>query len=166
MKTIEILLQGEAIPDIQVVVIEAKQAKAHHVIAKAAEHRKGPVEGEFFVFIEDEEAPLDPDCVLPEPSHGHPLRLHVHRCRAIAVAVTFNGETVNHRFGPGTTVETVKKWAALKGFHMTPQDAAEHALQISGTTTRPEPDTHIGTLAAAGECALRFDLVPLKRVEG
>ena len=113
MKIIEILLQGEAIPDIQVVVIEAEQAKAHHVIAKAAEHRKSPVEGEFFVFIEDEELPLDPDCVLPEPGHGHPLRLHVHRCRAIAVAVTFNGETVDHRFGPGTTVETVKKWAAL-----------------------------------------------------
>jgi hypothetical protein len=167
MKTIEILLQGEAIPDIQLVVLDIEGAKARDVAAKAAEHRKGPpAEGDFFVFIEDAESPLDPDSALPEANQGHPLRLHVHRCRAIEVAVTFNGETVEHRFGPGTTVETVKKWAAIKGFHMTPQDAAEHVLQISGTTTRPEPDTHIGALVTAGNCTLRFDLVPLKRVEG
>ena len=167
MKTIEILLQGEAIPDIQVVVVEAEHANARHVLAKAAEHRKHPIaDGEFFVFLEDAEAPLDLDHRLPKTDEGRPHRLHVHRCRAVAVAVTFNGETVDHRFGPGTTVETVKKWGAIRKFGMTPQDAAEHVLQLSGTTTRPEPDTHIGSLVSAGNCALRFDLVPLKRVEG
>ena len=167
MKAIEILLQGEEIPDIQVVVIDAEHVNARHVLAKAGEHRTHPIaEGEFLVFMEDADAPLDLDLPLPRTEEGKPHRLHVHRCRAVAVAVTFNGETVEHRFGPGTTVETVKKWAATSKFGMTPQDAAEHVLQLSGTTTRPEPDTHIGSLAAAGSCALRFDLVPLKRVEG
>ena len=66
----------------------------------------------------------------------------------------------------GTTVETVKRWAAIKGFGMTPADAAEHVLQLAGSTIRPEPDTHIGSLVSGSACQLRFDLVPLKRVEG
>lgn len=167
MKVIEILLQGEAIPDIQVIVVEGEDPHGRHVLAKAAEHRKAPImDGEFLVFVEDVDEPLDLDCALPKTDEGKPLRLHVHRCRSVAVSVTFNGETAEHRFGPGTTVETVKKWAAIKRFGMTPSDAAEHVLQLTGSATRPEPDTHIGSLVTAGNCAVRFDLVPLKRVEG
>jgi hypothetical protein len=167
VEVIEILLQGEAIPDIQVIVVEGESVHGRHVLAKAAEHRTAPItDGEFLVFVEDVDKPLDLDGALPKTDEGKPLRLHVHRCRSVAVAVTFNGETVEHRLGPGTTVETVKKWAAIKRFGMTPSDAAEHVLQLAGSSTHPEPDTHIGSLVTGGNCAVRFDLVPLKRVEG
>ena len=166
MKTIEVLLQGEGIPDIQIIVLEEEAARTEHVLAQAAKHRKGGITGEFLVFAEDEDEPLPAGRPLSRAPDGNPHRLHVHRCRAIAVSVTFNGETVGHRFGPGKTVESVKKWAATTKFGMTPQDAAEHVLQISGTTVRPEPDTHIGALVTAETCAVKFDLVPLKRVEG
>jgi hypothetical protein len=165
VKIIEILLQGEGVPDIQVVRLGHDKTVAD-LLAAAAAHRKEVLEGDFLVFVEDDEEPLAPGAALPEGAHGQPARLHVHRCRQVEVAVTFNGVTKEHRFGPGTTVATVKKWAAIKAFGMTPADAAEHVLQLAGTTDRPEPDTHIGALVRCPHCLLRFDLVPHKRVEG
>ena len=165
MKSTEILLQGEGIPDIQFVKL-GRDKCASDLLAVAAEHRKADFEGEFHVFAEDADEPLALDSPLPASEHGEPLRLHVNRCRSVEVAVTFNGETKEHRFGPGKTVGSVKKWAAIKTFGMTPEDAAEHVLQLAGTTDRPEPDAHIGSLVTNPHCGLQFDLVPLKRVEG
>ena len=165
MKDTEILLQGEGIPDIQFVRL-GRDKGVSELLAAAAAHRKGEFDGEFHVFGEDAEQPLALDDPVPASEHGEPLRLHVHRCRSVEVAVTFNGVTKGHRFGPGKTVGSVKKWAAIRAFGMTPDDAAEHVLQLSGTTDRPEPDTHIGSLVTCPHCRLEFDLVPLKRVEG
>lgn len=165
MKSTEILLQGEHIPDIQVVDLgDGKDVK--DVLAAAAKHRGGETEGEFHVFTEGSDEPLGHADKLPERDDSQPVRLHVHRCRRIAVAVTFNGVTEEHSFGPGTPIAAVKKWAAIAAFGMDPGDAAEHVLQLAGTTDRPEPDTHIGTLVTCPDCRLVFDLVPLKRVEG
>jgi hypothetical protein len=165
VKDIEILLQGEGIPDIQVVRLGHGKS-VMDLLAAAATLRKAGFDGEFLVFVEDAEEPLAAHDALPAGKHGQPARLHVHRCRLVEVAVTFNGVTKEHRFGPGTTVAAVKKWTAIKAFGMTPGDAAEHVLQLAGTADRPEPDTHIGTLVACPDCRVRFDLVPLKRVEG
>ena len=166
MNSIEILLQGEGIPDIQLVKLEEGKF-VRDILVLAHQQRKGqPVAGEFLVFAEDEEEPLDPDSSTPEARPGEPLRLHVHRCHKIETLVTFNGETKEHHFSPSTTIEVVKRWAAIKAFHLTPADAAEHVLQITGTTTRPDPDTHIGSLVSGTHCKIGFNLVPHKRVEG
>jgi hypothetical protein len=165
MKSIDVLLQGEAIRDIEAIVVESGAA-VRHLLHEAARLRRHHAEGEFFVFAEGQDEPLDHDKPIPGCEPGRPLRMHVHRCRSIATFITFNGQTKEHPFGPATTVAAVKGWAAIKAFHMTPGDAAEHVLQLSGTSTRPEPDTHIGALVSGKECQVRFDLVPSKRVEG
>ena len=165
MKKTEILLQGEHIPDIQVVEL-GRGKGVKDVLAAAVKHRGCEAEGEYHVFTEEGDEPLGNDDKLPEHDDGQPVRLHVHRCRRIEVAVTFNGVTKDHSFGPGTPIAAVKKWAAIGAFGMDPGDAAEHVLQLAGTTDRPEPDTHIGTLVTCPDCRLAFDLVPLKRVEG
>lgn len=165
MKSIEILLQGEQIPDIHVVDLGPGKG-VKDVLAAAAKHRGGEAEGEFHVFTEDSGEPLEEGEKLPEREDGQPVRVHVHRCRRVDVAVMFNGVTQEHSFGPGTPVAAVKKWAAIAAFGMDPGDAAEHVLQHAGTADRPEPDTHIGTLVTCPDCRLGFDLVPLKRVEG
>jgi hypothetical protein len=165
MKHIEILLQGEAIPDILVVRLE-RDKLVKDLLAAAAEHRTVECLGEFQVFTEDGKEPLAPESPLPAAEHGHPIRMHVHRCNQVEAIVTFNGVKKEHQFGPGATVATVKQWAAIKAFSMTPADAAEHVLQLAGTSERPEPDTHIGTLTKYPDCRVKFDLVPLKRVEG
>ena len=164
MKT-EILLQGEHIPDIEIIKLDQNDG-AEAVLAAAAKHRSCEVEGDFHVFLEDQDEVLHPDSRLPEGKEGQPIRLHVHRCHRVEVTVTFNGVTKEHEFGPGKTIASVKKWATSKAFEMDPGDAAEHVLQLAGTTDRPEPDTHIGSLATCPDCRLDFDLVPLKRVEG
>ena len=80
--------------------------------------------------------------------------------------MTFNGETVHHRFGPGATVARVKRWAAEKKFGMSDDEASEHVLQLAGGHERPAPGVHLGTLAVGPMCHVAFDLIPDQRVNG
>ena len=168
MKTIDILLQGEAIADVQLISVDEKggvravQEAAERLRKDQGDSTDG--EGEFHVFVQDEDEPLRAGKPLPKPRPGAPLCLHVHRCRKIKVAAAFNGKTEEALFSPGRTVGSVKTHVAVKIFGMDRSDAAEHVLQISGTTERPDADTHVGSLAR--NCAVTFDLVPLVRVEG
>ena len=165
MKRIEVLLQGECIPDIQLVEVDST-GQVKDLLAVAAGCRKETVEGEFFVFHEDGVEPLGIEDMLPESENGQPVPLQVHRCCSVVTTVTFNGVSKGHEFRPGMTIAAVKKWAAVAEFGMKPDDAAEHVLQIADTTDRPEPDTHIGALVTCPDCSVAFNLVPLKRVEG
>lgn len=167
MSRIDILLQGEAIDDIQLVSIENDSPLAA-VLAEAAKLRGGrhgagddAEHGDFLVYEQDEDAPLKR---LPKPKPGIPLCLHVSRCRKVEVHISFNGRTQSAGFAPSRTVGAIKTYAARKLFGMSEHDAAEHVLQISESDTRPDIDIHIGTLAR--RCTVAFDLVPLVRVEG
>ena len=79
--------------------------------------------------------------------------------------MNFNGLTKAQAFSPSATIGKIKRWAddefGLKGV-----DATEHALQICGTSTRPDLDVHVGSLVKHPHCQICFDLVPKKRVEG
>lgn len=163
MKTLEILLQGEAIADVQLVVLPAEAGHAE-VLAAAAELRAPSHDGAFWLFVQDSDTPLHPGRPLPKPPHDGPLCLHVHRCKAITVEASFNGRTKEVELAPGRTVGATKTYVATKLFKMTEHDAAEHVLQLAGTAERPDTDTHIGALAK--HCRVAFDLVPLVRVEG
>ncbi len=133
---------------------------------KAILIQKHGLETDVLIFLEDCDEPLD-ELLLVREHTGHVgVKVHVHRCRHVEVAVTFNNETVHHPFGPGTTVARVKHWAAEHKFKMSPEEASEHVLQIKGTHDRPAPGTHLGTLAACPKCAVAFDLVPDQRVNG
>lgn len=170
MKSIDILLQGHGLTDIA--VLTAKPDDTLAVVVAQLNPTDG-AGGELLVFLEDVDGPLHVDALVEEllPLSADddvcgPLRLHVTRCRHIEVTVRFNGENAARRFPPSATVERVRRWAARRAFHLSPRDAAEHVLQIQGTTMRPDRDVHIGTLAKGEICAVAFDLVPCKRVEG
>ncbi|MFY9554815.1 MAG: hypothetical protein WAV47_08895, partial [Blastocatellia bacterium] len=64
-----------------------------------------------------------------------------------------------------TSVRKVKRWADEE-FKLKGVDATEHALQLCGSSTRPDEDVHIGSLVKFPDCKICFDLVPKKRVEG
>ncbi len=95
-----------------------------------------------------------------------PLRIHVSRCKKVEVEVRFNGQRATRSFLPGATIARVHHWAARRAFEMSACDAAEHVLQLHGSDTQPDRDVHIGSLTSCSECAVSFDLVPRKRVEG
>ena len=167
MTKIDILLQGEAIADIELIAVP-EGTTFGALLAEAAKRRTASDADEvaFLIFLEDEDEPIDPKRRIGRHAAGRPHRVHVHRCRRIEVRTTFNGETKAATFAPGTTVGAAKRKIAQGLFDMDPKDAAEHVLQLAGTAERPEPDTHLGALVTKQRCAIDFDLVPLTRVEG
>jgi hypothetical protein len=122
------------------------------------------LEADALIFIDEREEPLrrEGDQCVSEIKSGH--RVHVSRCRRIAVTVNFLEKHETREFAPGTRVRAVKAWS-VKQFGLDHKDAAEHVLQRCGSTDRPTSDTPLHTLLK-GDCALCFDLVPEKRVEG
>nr|WP_137677430.1 hypothetical protein [Parerythrobacter lutipelagi] len=163
MKTIDILLQGEGIDDVQLLSLPEDSDLAALLKAASGCHTEPTPEAGMLVFVQDEDKPLK-DGKLPRPKGGQPLCLHVHRCRKIAVSVNYNGVTKPAEFSPARTVGAVKTHVATKLFDLSKHDAAEHVLQLPGSKDRPDADTHVGSLAS--DCAVAFDLVPLVRVEG
>jgi hypothetical protein len=124
------------------------------------------LEGDISLFAEDDDEPLAAGVVIKDIAKPQGLKVHAHRCKEIAVAVNFNRKVARRVFRPGATVAKVKKWAAIKEFGMTPDEAGEHQLQIVGTHDRPAPNTHLGTLVMHPHCQIAFDLVPDERVNG
>ena len=163
MSKINVFLQGEGIKDVVRLQLEPNATALD--VKRACTSHGVQSNGEAAVFVEDQDEPLG-DAVMVESLAGkHGARLHVHRCRRVAVKVTYSGRVVEHAFGPGRTVGAVKKWAA-KELGIPKEDAAELILQIAGTHEQPDVDVHIGTLAVCPACALAFDLVPSPRIQG
>lgn len=117
------------------------------------------------VFLEDAETPLDRESREDVTDLRNGARVHVVRCRRIKVAVHYQEKTAEEGFPPGAKVKAVKAWA-VRTFNLTEKDAAEHVLQLCNSTTRPPTDTPLQQLTTAPACAVCFDLVPEKRVEG
>jgi len=163
MTSIDVFYQGEGIRE--VAHFEADHEHTFAVIKLALIDKHGLAK-DTLIYLEDRDEPIDEQCLVREYVGRAGIKAHLHRCHHVAVAVTFNGETVHHRFGPGTTVTRVEKWAAEHKFGMTPEEAAEHVLQISGTKDRPDPGTHLGAIASCPDCRIGFDLVPNERVNG
>lgn len=163
MKTIDLFYQGEGVAEIEHLEIEPDTTFAD-LKARLIDKHGGAVDA--LLFAEDEDDPLDDAQTVKDRAGGKGLKLHLHRCRHITVAVTYNGETIDRKFAPSATVVRVKRWAAERKFGMTDEEAGEHVLQIAGTHERPAPGTHIGVLANRKTCGLAFDLVADERVNG
>ena len=163
MKPIDVFYQGEGIGEIEYLEIESD---ATFAALKACVCRKHGLGHDTLIFLEDGEDPADEAVLVRERARAAGIKVHLHRCRHVNVAVTFNGQTVEHPFAPGTTVAHVKRWAAERRFGMTAEEAGEHVLQITGTQDRPPPGTHIGTLVICPACQISFDLVADERING
>jgi hypothetical protein len=124
-----------------------------------------PIDAETFIFVDESERHEEGDRGRRVEGIKHGARIHVCRCKRIKTTVHFLSETAEHEFVPGARVRRVKEWA-VHTFHMSPKDAAEHVLQICNSTKRPPSDTPLHELVEEHKCALCFDLVPEKRVEG
>jgi hypothetical protein len=163
MNGIDIFYQGEGISGTEHLEFPGDETIAALKIHLAKRHGFGE---DIIIFLEDEDEPADEKKRVHHCAGPAGVKVHVHRCRHIAVSVTFNGETVTHKFPPSATIARVKKWAAEHKFGMTAEEAGEHVLQLKGTKDRPSASTHIGALVTHHKCELAFDLVPDERVQG
>ena len=123
------------------------------------------VDTETFIFIDEAEEHEQGERHKRLPHVKHGSRIHVGRCKRIATTVNFLDKSEEREFPPGARVRAVKEWA-VHVFDMDPKDAAEHVLQLCNSTDRPPSDTPLHQLVHGDPCALCFDLVPEKRVEG
>ena len=123
------------------------------------------VSTETFIFIDEAEAHEQGERHKRLPHVKHGSRIHVSRCKRIATTVNFLDKSQEREFPPGARVRAVKEWA-VHVFDLDPKDAAEHVLQLCNSTERPPSDTPLNQLVHGHPCALCFDLVPEKRVEG
>ena len=158
---VQVFLQSELLGDIEVIEIDPQAG--HQALHRACLDKLGAAQAdEFFLFVEDDddEQPFDKLDGIPEG-----LRVHLHRLKGIDVIVRYAGRDVRRPFRPSATVARVKRWATHE-LGVTPSDAAELMLQISGTDTRPDADVHIGALTPAHQRHITFDLVPSPRVNG
>lgn len=158
----QVFLQSELLKDIEVIEVDecaSKRAVRQACLARIAEVLLAE---ELILFLEDED---DEDAFHKLECIEDCLRLHLHRLKAITVNVRYAGRDAHHTFRPNATIARVKRWAAHE-FGVTPSDAAELMLQISGTDVRPDPDLHLGCLVKAPEHSVCFDLVPAPRVNG
>lgn len=123
------------------------------------------VDDETSIFIGESDERVDCNCQDHKIDCKHGSRVHVCRCRRIECKVNYLEKTAERGFAPGTRLRSVKDWA-VKHFHMNPNDAGEHVLQLCCSSERPTTDTVLQQLVKHHECALCFDLVPEVRVEG
>jgi len=160
----KIYLQSEFLSDMILVEVDEN---ANHETVRAACLAALPAEGrggEILLFEEDVEGgPVQHGMGEFRKEHG--VRLHAHRCLQVEVTVQFNGRVAKRKFAPSATIGRIKAWAG-KDFGMSPEDIAEHVLQIAGTTIQPDPDQHVGVFAKHPQCAVTFDLVPAHRING
>lgn len=166
MAEIEIFVQGEGITTITLVRV-AGEGTVRDLVEAAQAHGFPPDVSEPIVLLENQDQPLVLDTRLEAAGIGHRSRVHLHRCRQVQVTVNFNNQSKERAFPPSVTVGHVHQWAVGDtGFNLPAVDATEHALQVCGSTTRPDEDIQIGALVSVPGCALCFDLVAKRRVEG
>lgn len=166
MSDIELFLQGEGIHDVKLIRLPSNATVRDIADAARSAGALGS-DGAARVTIEDAEEELAAEASLSAAGIGHRSRIHVHRCRRVAVTVHFNGQTKALDVAPSATIERVHRRATgRQGFKLGDTDAAEHLLQLCGSAERPDVETHVGTLATAPACSACFDLVPKQRVEG
>lgn len=164
MPTIQLFLQYEGHPRVELVQLDENATVADLIEAARKAGLPDDRKEGACVFVHDVDQPLDLTLTLKAAGVRDKYRVHVHRCKKVEVTLHFNERTEKLAFPPAATVDKVKK-EFVKELRMSKVDASEHVLQLCGSTDRPDPDTHIGSLVC-GCCALCFDLVPIKRIEG
>lgn len=163
MPTHTIFIRGPELPT--AVEVEIAEAASAGDLLSLLKQAGIAIDADTAIFIDEAETPqaLTPDAPLADLKRGS--HVHVTKCKKIEATVNFLAETATHKFAPGARVRRVKAWAVEK-FKLSAQDAAEHVLQMCGTTRRPASDTPLNELTDGRTCAVCFDLVPEKRVEG
>lgn len=154
--TIELFVHRAAEPRIEIREIKRTISVGEALDVADGEH----------VWLEDTETEVDVRLTVVEAHIPHRGRVHINRCHEVATSVTYNGETKERTFHPATRIERVFEWAVSKhGFNLTPTDATEHVLQLSGTTIQPDQFDHIGSFVGE-HCTVSFGLVAKIRNEG
>lgn len=163
MKNIDIFYYGEGFAALEHIELDAEARFGDLLALLVSKHGLAP---DTLLFVENEDEPADAKERIGKMAGRGGVKVHAHRCRKVAVAVHFKDKTIHHEFAPGITVARVKHWVAVKKLGMSEEEASDHHLQLAGTTTQPDPGTHLGALSSCPKCKVEFDLVTTPKVNG
>jgi len=142
---IRILVEGEGLANVQEVVLVHGTALREITVAVAS--KAGFASEEAFLFVEDEDTPLDLALAVDE-NFDRKRVYHVHRARTVEIIVHYNGRVKTRGFAPSTRVQRVLAWAiGADGFNIDPPIAPEMELAIEGQTAELPGGAHIGRYA-------------------
>lgn len=163
-KQIEIYLHGAGTTDEKIINVP-EDATVRDVL-DAAKSAGLNVDADTILLVEDGKDELPHDGCLCDHGIKHKHHLHCHQCRAVEVAVTFNGQTKSHKFTPSRKVKGVMKWA-VEAFELHGVDAENKELRIDGTAgTILQSQQHIGSFVHAPDCHLDLYLTAIVEVQG
>lgn len=163
MRTITAFIQSDGKPDLTEVELP-EDVSIDDLFALLTQHEID-LDDEIEIFIDEADEPLKRKGKDRVPALKRGCRIHVTRCRKVKASVNFTDRTEAEQFAPGVRVRRVKAWA-VRMFKLDGNDASEHVLQLCNSTVRPPTDTPLYELTDRRSCAICFDLVPEKRVEG
>lgn len=156
MSTMEIIVEGEGLADVEAIHIDEGSTGREIVAAVALKSGFRAEEG--LLFVEDCQAPLDLELIVPTESVG---RIHhVHRVRQIEVSVFYQRRQIEKRFSPATRIQRVLDWAVSpEGFNIDKAIAPEMELALHGSMTALPKEAHIGRYLRHPQHCLAFDLI-------
>jgi hypothetical protein len=113
-----------------------------------------------WIWVLDEDAPLDPETPLAELVASHRIELVKHRCRKINVTVSYNGLEAVFRVPPALKIRAlVRKSLKVPEFEIDPSSAADLELRLPGTEEGLDSSLPIGRFVGNGKCELALNLV-------
>lgn len=163
MKTITAFIQSDSKSDLTEVELP-EDISIDDLFARLKQHEID-FDDDTEIFIDESDEPLKGKGKERVSTLKRGCRIHVTRCRKVKVSLNFTDRTEAKLFAPGVRVRRVKAWA-VRVFKLDGHDASEHVLQLCNSTVRPPTDTPLHELTDRQACAICFDLVPEKRVEG
>ena len=147
-------------------IIQVPEDATVRDVLDAAKNAGLHVDADTILLVEDGKDELPHDACLGDHGIKNKHHLHCHRCRAVEVAVTFNGRTKSHKFTPSRKVKGVLKWA-VGAFELHGVDAENKELRIGGDTgTILQSQQHIGSFVHAPKCHIDLYLTAIVEVQG
>ena len=129
-------------------------------------HGVAVVEEEVFIFVEDEEEPVEHHRKIKNTGLKHGGHVHHAHCRHVDVFVRYNGQDKSERVAASTKLRKVREWAGSKEVFNIPRvDLAEKVFRLRGSEDELSLDVRVGSLARK-ECCVSLDLTDKVRPQG
>ncbi len=118
-------------------------------------------------FIEDKESPSEKSATTASLKIEKRSHVHCHRCKKVAVAITYNGKEEKISVPPQTVAEKIFK-LAIKAFNISSSDRGSNlVLRLdNGQGQILQDDDHIGSFVNYPACHITLFLTPKKQVQG
>ena len=163
-KEIEIYLHAAGTTEEKIIKVP-EDATVRDVL-DAAKKAGLSVDADTLVLVEDAQDEVPHEARLRDHGIKHKHHVHCHRCRAVEIAVTFNGQIRSRMFSPSRKVKGVLKWA-VEAFELHGVDAENKELRIGGENgTILQSQQHIGSFVDAPQCHIDLYLTAIVEVQG